>query len=354
MTVLVASLAAAALVAMPDGAAQQPADDRWIIEPGVEAKDAAKLGATEVERAQKLAKAGDVSAAVDALEALSRRLPAAVHDCNLALAYLRASALTRAKLVWDLSGLRNGTRPKWCTGDVSTQLSTALRAAKFVPTTIVVQPPDAVIEVDGIALRNIQTVWLAPSPTSITASKPGHVTKTEPVTIAAPSTRVTITLETPPPVQPVADAGVEVTPPQDAVPLVTAPPVDAAPVMATPQPDPFITIGGTPVGYRYGALSLAVVGWIGAGVFGVLTYNAKDDADELYTSDPAFDDKRDQYNAMKWATVGSIGVGAVATALTVYFFMREDRVIPTPGRIQVGFGDGGFGVSVQGTFGGRE
>lgn len=351
MTVLVASLAAAALIAMPDGSAQQPSVDRWIIEPGPEAKDAAKLGASEVERAQKLAKAGQTYDAALALEALSRKLPAAVHDCNLALAYLRGSRLTAAKLLWDLSGLRNGTRPKWCTGEVSTQLSDALRGANFVPTTIVVVPPDAVIEVGGIALRNIQTVWLPPSPTSITASKPGFVTKTEPVTITAPSTRVTITLEAPPPVQPVADAGVEAVP-QDAAPLVTAPPVDAAPVTATPQPDPFITIGGTPVGYRYGALSLAVVGWIGAGVFGVLTYNAKDDADELYTTDPAFDDKRDQYNTMKWATVGSIGVGAVATALTIYYFMREDRVIPAPGRIQVGFGEGSFGVSVQGSFGG--
>jgi len=68
------------------------ADERWILEPGPEAPNAQKLGAADVERAQKLAKEKKYAEAAQVLEALDRKLPAAVHDCNLALAYLRAGA----------------------------------------------------------------------------------------------------------------------------------------------------------------------------------------------------------------------------------------------------------------------
>src|ERR1041385_6196596 len=138
------------------------ADERWIIEPGPEAKDAQKLGAADVERAQKLAKDKHLAEALAVLESVDQKWPAAVHDCNLALAYLREKSYTRAQLVWDLGALRNGVRPKWCTGEVSTQLSDALRSAGYVPTTIEVAPPDALVEVSGIPMRSMRTVWLPP------------------------------------------------------------------------------------------------------------------------------------------------------------------------------------------------
>jgi hypothetical protein len=341
------SLAAAALaafVAIPRGDAQT-APERWILEPGPEAPDAQKLGAADVERAQKLAKAKDYTGAAQILEALSRRLPAAVHDCNLALVYLRASALTKAQLMWDLSGLRNGPRPKWCTGDVSTQLSQALHVAGYVPLTIDVAPPDAVIEVGGVVVRGIHTVWLAPGPVSISASAPGRESQTLNASVTAPSMRLAITLEAPRPAE--LDAGVAE--PADATVAVVAPRIDAAALAVTPMP--LAATGGTPAAYRYIALSGAVVGWLGAGVLGVLTVQAKDDANALYATDPRFPGRKDDYDTYRWATVGSIGLGVIATAVTVYLFTRDDGP-PPQHTVQVGVGEGSFGITFGGTFGG--
>ncbi len=351
LTILGASLAtAAALLVVRDGLAQTaPATvDRWILEPRPEAANAQKQGAADVERAQKLAKAKDYAAAAKVLEDLERRLPAAVHDCNLALVYLRASALTKAQLMWDLSGLRNGTRPKWCTGDVSTQLSQALRVAGYVPTTIDVVPTDAVIEVGGVAMRGLHVVWLPPGPTTISASAPGKDRQTLQATVAAPSTRVAITLVEPAPaVEPDAGvAAVEPPAPVDAAVVTTTP--DAATEMP-PLPGPAAASGKSPL--RYVALGGAVVGWVGAGVFGVLTSSAKDDANAVYVSDPAFSDRKDTYDTMKWSTVGFVGLGVVATAITVYLFTREDHPAPSSS-VQVGAGEGGFTISYGGTFGG--
>lgn len=336
-------VATTAVVAIGDGVA----DERWIIEPTDEAPNAQALGAAEVERAQKLAKAKQYSEAATLLEQVTRKLPAAVHDCNLALAYLRAKLLTRAKLVWDLSGLRNGERPKWCTGDVSTQLSNTLRTAGFVPLTIEVVPPDAVIEVAGIAMRKMQTVWLPPGPAQVTASAEGRVPQTVTAQVTPPSARITITLEAPPPVvEP--DAGVAVpAAPADAAPVVVSP-VDAAPLVVQPAPP---QRSGTPTAYRYTSLSVAFAGWVGAGVLGVLTYNAKHDANAVYRTDPGFDDAKQRYDRYAWLTVGAVGIGVVATAFAVYFFTSDDK-LPAPASVQVGVGEGSVGISYSGTFGG--
>src|ERR1043165_141552 len=138
---LVTRAAAAMALVLATGVGS--ADEPWIIESGPEATNAQKLGAAEVERAQKLAKDKKYRDAVLVLEAVARKWPAAVHDCNLALAYLRDDQLTKARLVWDVSALRNGVRPKWCTGEVSAQLSEALRKKGYVPTTVDVVPAEA-------------------------------------------------------------------------------------------------------------------------------------------------------------------------------------------------------------------
>ncbi len=342
-------LAGAALAAFADGP-----DDRLVFEPTPEAKDAQKLGGSEVEKAQKLAKAKQFADAATLLEGLSKRLPASVHDCNLALAYLRASALTRAQLAWDLSGLRNGARPKWCTGEVSTQLSEALRAAKYVPTALDIVPADALVEVGGAALRNMRTVWLPAQPTTITASAPGKVTQTINVTIAAPSARIAITLEAPRPVF-APDAGVvePMAPPDAAVYVPPASMPDAA--VETPPNDDnaLIRVGGAPVGYRVFSLGVAVLSFVAAGVTGYLAYDAKQSANERYKSDPEFASKKDEYSSnAEWA-VGTTVLGVVATGVYVYFLTQGDKVIPKPGRIRVGVdGNGGIGISYGGTFGG--
>src|SRR5690242_18590519 len=88
--------AAAALVLWPARARSD--EERWIIEATAESDGAVKAGAAQVAKAQKLAKKKKYLEAVKLLEDVARQYPAAVHDCNLSLAYLRAGALTRAQL----------------------------------------------------------------------------------------------------------------------------------------------------------------------------------------------------------------------------------------------------------------
>ncbi|HSD89196.1 MAG TPA: hypothetical protein VLB44_16825 [Kofleriaceae bacterium] len=332
------------------------ADERWIIEPGPEAQDAQKLGASDVQRAQKLAKDKHIDEAAAVLERVARTWPASVHDCNLALAYLRQKALTKAQLVWDLAALRNGARPKWCTGEVSTQLSEALHKEGFVPTTIDVVPTDAVVEINGIAMRSMRTVWLKPGPATFNATAPGRLAKTVDVTIAAPVAKVTITLEEPQ--APPPDAGVPPLAPVDAAPMIlppVAPPPDAATAVPIETPltsSSLININGKPVGRRSIALITAVTFWVGAGIFGTLTYVAKNEANDHYVSDPAFTSTKDAYTAAAWATVGIAGAATIATAVYIYFRATDDKPVPRPGKLQVTGDPNGFGISYSGTFGG--
>lgn len=341
-------LAAAALVAFGQGT-----PERYVFELAAEAPDAQKQGAAEVDAAQKLAKSGKVGEAVLQLEALARRLPASVHDCNLALAYLRAGQLTAAKLAHDLSGLRNGVRPKWCTGDVSTQISDALRNRRLVLTTLDVTPADSLVEVSGIALRRIGTLWLDPGTYAVTISAPGRVTQTVNIVAASPSAHLAVTLETARPALP-PDASVAepmASPDAGAVAPVTA---DAAVAVTEPPPDnALIKVGGAPVGYRAVALTLAISGWLGAGVLGVLAYKTKGDANGRYKTDPDYQDLADRFDTYKYVSLGSAILGAVATSVYIYFVTQGDEVIRKPGKIEVGLRpDGGFGVSYSGSFGG--
>jgi hypothetical protein len=115
-----------------------------------------------------------------------------------------------------------------------------------------------------------------------------------------------------------------------------------------------ISVGGTPLGYRVVSLGVAIVAWVGAGVFGYLTYQAKHDANGRYESDPAFDEYREQYTTNSAWTIGTAALGAVATGVYIYFLTQGDKIIPKPGKIRVGVdGGGGLGVSYNGTFGGR-
>src|SRR5687767_12282000 len=104
-------VAGAAIAAFAQG--MPSATQRFVFEPTPEAPDAAKLGAAEVEKAQREAKSSkDFAGAARKLEVVATKWPASVHDCNLALAYLRAGLPMQAQLAWDLALLRNGVRPK--------------------------------------------------------------------------------------------------------------------------------------------------------------------------------------------------------------------------------------------------
>jgi hypothetical protein len=328
------------------------AQDRWIIEAAPEAKDAHKLGAADVQRAQQKAKAKEYRAAAEILERVARTYPAALHDCNLALAYLRDKQLTRAQLFWNVSGLRGGTRPAWCTGDVSRQLAKELEASGFVPTTIEVVPLDAVVEVGGVTLRGIRTVWLPPLQTQIVVSAAGYDTRSETLDVQKPSTRIAITLEPPAPVV-TTDVAPDLVPespvsPDHAIepdaPMVA--PTESLPATAPPVG---LLVNDRPVPYRYVALTVALASWAGAGMFGVLTLRARDRANDRYPSDPEFADKKREFDDYKWRTAGVTGVAVLATAVTIDLFARGDD--PPPARqVGVAIGDGSVGLTFGGGF----
>jgi hypothetical protein len=344
-----ATLVAAAL-AVALGTGVGSADERWIIEPGPEAVDAQKSGAADVARAQKLAKDKHFAEAAAVLEDVARKWPAAVHDCNLALAYLRNNALTRAQLVWDLGALRNGARPKWCTGDVSTQLSEALHKAGYVPTTIDVSPPDAIVEVNGIAMRSMRTIWLAPGTATFNASAPGRLPKAVQASIAAPTSRVTILLEEPR-VEPPA-------PPDAAVPVVAPPPVtpDAGVAAVPAEPDAGVPSGGSPIvinGRRLSWKRTALVATLTFSATSVLlgyfTWDAKNKADALYVTDPKFAEQKQSYDDFALSTTVLSAMAVVSAAVLVYLSVTDDDA--SPGTVKVGGGPGDIGISFSGTFG---
>lgn len=305
-------------------AAADPDGDPWIVEPVPENPQSIMAGAAELERALGLAKKKDFGEAVKVLEVVARRFPAALHDCNLSLAYLRAGALTRAQLMWDVAGLRNATRPAWCTGDLANQLATALRAAGYVPVSLEVTPSDAVIEVGGVKVRGLKVLWLAAGPATIAARAPGKLDVVKQVEIAAPSARVSIELAAPP-IEP-PDAGIT---PDAAVP-------DAGVIVAPPPP----RVIETSSTLRYVSAGTALAGWIGGTTFFVLARSARADADEVFPSDPAFDAADSRFKTRRVFAYSLFAVAAIATAYFTYDVIAKPKqritIQPTGSGVAIG------------------
>lgn len=305
-------------------ASGQP-DDAWVIEPAPEGPQSIKAGAAELERALGLAKKKDYAEAASVLEVVARRFPAALHDCNLSLAYLRAGALTRAQLLWDVSGLRNAARPNWCTGDLSSQLSTALRAAGYVPVSIDV-PADAVIEVAGVKVRGIKVLWLATGPATIAAHAPGKLDVVKQIDVTAPSARVEIELVAPPVETP--DAAV----PVDAPAIVP----DATPIVPPPPPREIETSSTL----RYISAGSAIAGWLGGATFYFLARSARNDANELLPSEPAFDDATSRFETRRILAYSLFAVGAIATGYFAYDVIKKPNkritIQPTGSGVAIG------------------
>jgi hypothetical protein len=344
---------AAAAMALALGAGIGLADERWIIESSPEATDAQKLGASEVERAQKLAKDKKLQEAALALEAVARKWPASVHDCNLALAYLRMGELTKAKLIWDVGEQRNGARPKWCTGEISTQLSDALRKQGYVPTSIDVVPSTAIVEVNGLAMRGIRTIWLKPGSVTFTASAPGFLPGSTSTAVTAPTSRASLTLEEPKVEAP--DAAVQ-------APVVTPPPMmpDAGvtPVAPVAQPDAGVppgrsmfVINGRPLSRKTTAFITTLTFTATAALLGYLTYDAKGDANGHYITDPAFDEANQQYKDYALATTVLSGLAVASAIVLVYFSVTDDESSTKPSTVKISGGPGDIGIGISGTFG---
>jgi hypothetical protein len=291
------------------------ADEPWIIEAGPEAADAAKAGASAVAQAQKLGKKKQYLEAVTLLEDTARRWPSAVHDCNLSLAYLRAGALTRAQLLWDVAGLRNAARPTWCTGPMVQQLSTALRAAGFVPLTINTVPPDAVIQVGGVTTRGVHVVWLPAGRHVVSVTAAGHEAGRAEVDVAAPTASVTITLA----VEGAAKAEEPSAPAPEPAPAPAPEPAPmpiADPVVTAPAPrrEPTLWPAWVAAGAGGGAR-------ITAAIFHISAIDARDDADRRYRIHPAFDDARDRFARDRAIAITGYAVGAAALGVAAWWYL---------------------------------
>jgi hypothetical protein len=329
----VATLAVIAALATADDAAGP-----WVLEPGPERAGATEGGAADVARAQKLAKQKKMRDAVTVFEKVAREWPSAVHDCNLALAYLRAGAYTRAQLVWEISALRNADRPGWCTATLGEQLSTALRSAGYVPVTLDVVPSDAVVEIGGVTVRRMRIVWLAPGHYAVSARANGRVDGRAEVDVASPSATVSIQLDAPPAETPLApDAGVVV--PEaaaDAAPVVEPkPPHDDRMMLPVPAEPP-------PKWPGYVALGAGGVAIATGLVFHMRALDSKDAANQLRTDDPRFAEEVDRFESRRVVAIGGYVIGAIAAGIGAWWLL--DHAAETGP--QVGASVSGDGASV--------
>jgi hypothetical protein len=322
-------------------AARPAAADEWVIEVGPEAAGAVAAGAADIKRANQLAKQKKYADAVEVFEAVARRSPAALHDCYLALAYLRAGALTRAQLLWDVGRMRNTDRPGWCTGDLGQQLATALRAAKFVPLTITVVPAAAVVRVGGVSVRGVSVIWLPAGPHRVTASAPDLADGLVEVDVKAPSATATLALAPPapppdpkdPPTGPPAGPGPAITEPT----VIEAPPLQ--PAVQEPPPGPPAPAVLPPAGpvatVAKGARRRPArwPGWVaaGAGGVGLLTgglfharaIDARDDANALYPTQPEFDAADARFGRERNRALIGYGLGTIAVGVGLWWLLAH-------------------------------
>lgn len=309
----------------------QPAPARFVIVPGAEAPDAVRRGAPDVKAAQALARKKKLAEAVALLEKVAATHPAATHDCNLALAYLRAGQLTRAQLMWDVSRQRGKAPPDWCDSDLAGQLATALRDGGYVPLTLNVSPAGAEVEIGGTRLRDLGLIWVPPGPHTVDVRAPGMESQSLTVMVAPPSARASVTLEPPrvalPPdaaEPPPVDAAVAVdlgSGEADAA-MTTVLPTDAGPIAPPPAAMP-----------RWPVFAGVGVGGLGFGVglaFHMRALGTKDRANQLVAGSPMFDDAHDRFGTERAAAIGGYVVGAAAFGFAAWYWLRREQADDRP------------------------
>lgn len=310
-----------------------------ILEPSPEQPGAVAEGAADVKKAQALARKKRFADAVAILEPLAARLPSATHDCNLALAYLRAGELTRAQLRWDLARLRGTPPPSWCTTTLAADLAAALRDKGYVPLALSITPPEAVVEVAGLRLRRFDLLWVAPGFYEVGAHADGLVDGEAHVAVAAPSARVTIALQPPAPPPPEIDAAVASDePPVDAA-VTEAPPIDAPPVVIAPVP-------AAPT--RWPAYVGAGVGGLGL-LVGVASHlrasGTRDEANRLVAGSDAFDAKLVEFTDQRRLAIAGYAVAAAGLGFASYWWLTHRAPERAPA-VGVVIGDGGGAVTI--------
>jgi hypothetical protein len=327
-------------------------DKRWVVAPEPEQPGAVEAGADEVAQAQKLARKKRYFDAMLLLERAAREHPSALHDCNLALAYLRTGRLTQAQLIFDVSRLRGGTPPPWCDSSLAGQLAAALRKEKYVPLTLAVQPVDATIDVGEALFRGMTVIWLKPGSHSLTVTAPVHQPETRPLMVAPPAMRVDVALvklgdDAPPEV----DAGVAVTAPIDAA---RAPSPDASAGgldllddrdRATPIPPPTARAKWP----AYAGIGAAGLG-LGLGLaFHTRALGTKDRANELPRTSPQFGELSDRFGTERALAIGGEAVSAAALGFTAWWLLGKDRGEPPARTIGASVGPDGALLTIGGT-----
>jgi hypothetical protein len=304
-----------------------------IFEPGTETTGAVAAGASAVADAVKLGKQPDAKwKALFAFQDIATKWPAALHDCYLALAYLRVDEPQQARLVLDRAATRGGDRPKWCTGELEHQLAKAL--ADYVQIVIDVTPRDALITVNGtLELRGLPSVWVLcgdgcrePRRVQLLAQASGFEHSEQNPVLVRPITHVEMRLiekhEYEPPPQP--------QPPPDTTPVQQPPHVDQnPPPPVTPQPQPPVTERrGLPL--RSLTLGLGIATAVGAAVGGYAAYYFHNEANNLYKTDADFAQAKSNYESAGIVAVSCAGVSALAFVASIFVGNSDAiRVQPT-------------------------
>ncbi len=348
--VLVVLGAAAVLTSWLAWPHARASDKRWVVSPEPEQPGAVEAGAEDVAQAQKLARKKRYFDAMLLLERAAREHPSALHDCNLALAYLRTGRLTQAQLIFDVSRLRGGTPPPWCDSSLAGQLAAALRKEKYVPLTLAVQPVDATIDVGEALFRGMTVIWLKPGSHSLTVTAPVHDPETRPLMVAPPAMRVDVSLvklgDDPPPE---IDAGVAVMTPVDAAP----PQPDSAggleqPVdldLTTPVPPP-ATRAKWPAYAGIGAAGLG----LGLGLaFHTRALGTKDRANDLPPTSPQFLELSDRFGTERAVAIGGYAVSAAALGFTAWWLLGKDQGEPPARTVGASVSPDGAMLTIGGT-----
>ncbi len=323
----------------------QPAAPDLVFTPGPEEADAVKRGAADVKAAQALARKKKLVEAVALLEQLAVAHPAATHDCNLALAYLRAGQLTRAQLAWDVSRQRGKAPPDWCESDLAGQLAAALRERGFVPLTLVVSPAGADVEVAGTHLRDLGLVWLPPGTYTVHARAEGMVAQSVTLAVAPPSPRATIALE--PPAPPIDAA------PPEPIDAPVAVPIDAAPVAAPVDAMPSGLPPPPPLPSRMPAFVGVAAGGVGFGLglaFHLRALGTKRRANDLVAGTPMFEDQRARFGTERAVALGGYAFSAASFGFAAWWWLRRERA-ERAYTISIGQSDRGDGAML--TIGGE-
>ncbi len=291
------ALAVAVLCGTPQAAWSQPADAPALVEEG-----------------KRLAKAGQLTEALDRFQRARRAAPSADHDCLLALAYRRLDRLAAAYRFIDDASRDGGAPPRWCADDLRHEVEGALHAGMFAPVELGVSPSGALVTVSAFADEDPvkvgatpRTLWMPLGVWELTVSADGH--RAERVTLKVQTTApqpVRIALERQGPVATAALPALRPAPGSEPARGDTSAPVDVW---------PWVALGG-------GAASTL------AGVFfHTQAAGTRSDAERLPPG-MEFNDRASTFDRQRAGAIAGYTVGAAALALGLWLLLRDRPAHP--------------------------